>query len=111
IPMASFFSSTYSDHRHLHSFPTRRSSDLLLTHKRVETYTGENTGSGTGTTSDNNKTFDYPQNANPAQDIASSMDDSTSTSATSRSEEHTSELQSRENLVCRLLLEKKKKEH
>src|SRR5215475_15561257 len=28
-----------------------------------------------------------------------------------RSEEHTSELQSRENLVCRLLLEKKKKIH
>src|SRR5690606_40245827 len=30
-------------------------------------------------------------------------------SAAPRSEEHTSELQSRENLVCRLLLEKKKK--
>src|SRR6266511_1516194 len=30
------------------------------------------------------------------------------TSAAPRSEEHTSELQSRENLVCRLLLEKKK---
>src|SRR5690606_42006159 len=30
-------------------------------------------------------------------------------SRTKRSEEHTSELQSRENLVCRLLLEKKKK--
>src|SRR5690606_42038958 len=29
----------------------------------------------------------------------------------SRSEEHTSELQSRENLVCRLLLEKKKTRH
>src|SRR4249919_1434024 len=29
--------------------------------------------------------------------------------ALGRSEEHTSELQSRENLVCRLLLEKKKK--
>src|SRR5690606_15261858 len=28
-----------------------------------------------------------------------------------RSEEHTSELQSRENLVCRLLLEKKKKRY
>src|SRR5690606_41950904 len=28
-----------------------------------------------------------------------------------RSEEHTSELQSRENLVCRLLLEKKKQSH
>src|SRR5436309_11364989 len=35
----------------------------------------------------------------------------TSLSTTSRSEEHTSELQSRENLVCRLLLEKKKKKH
>src|SRR5690606_40614924 len=31
------------------------------------------------------------------------------TSTSGRSEEHTSELQSRENLVCRLLLEKKKK--
>src|SRR5271165_7672465 len=33
----------------------------------------------------------------------------TSTPPFCRSEEHTSELQSRENLVCRLLLEKKKK--
>src|SRR5215475_7586771 len=32
---------------------------------------------------------------------------SSATFATARSEEHTSELQSRENLVCRLLLEKK----
>src|SRR5438093_6710846 len=32
-----------------------------------------------------------------------------STSGSSRSEEHTSELQSLTNLVCRLLLEKKKK--
>src|SRR5690606_40009127 len=31
------------------------------------------------------------------------------TAGRERSEEHTSELQSRENLVCRLLLEKKKK--
>src|SRR5690606_42120611 len=30
------------------------------------------------------------------------------TATSARSEEHTSELQSRENLVCRLLLEKKK---
>src|SRR5207302_10402074 len=34
---------------------------------------------------------------------------STSPARALRSEEHTSELQSRENLVCRLLLEKKKK--
>src|SRR5436309_7084613 len=33
---------------------------------------------------------------------------SATTRSSSRSEEHTSELQSRENLVCRLLLEKKK---
>src|SRR5690606_4172065 len=33
------------------------------------------------------------------------------TIARPRSEEHTSELQSRENLVCRLLLEKKKRKH
>src|SRR5437899_8513300 len=32
-------------------------------------------------------------------------------SATSRSEEHTSELQSLRHLVCRLLLEKKKEKH
>src|SRR2546427_3774653 len=34
-----------------------------------------------------------------------------STRCASRSEEHTSELQSQSNLVCRLLLEKKKKYH
>src|SRR5690606_41462087 len=34
-----------------------------------------------------------------------------SASASLRSEEHTSELQSRENLVCRLLLEKKKRKN
>src|SRR3712207_7631941 len=33
------------------------------------------------------------------------------TSSRPRSEEHTSELQSRQYLVCRLLLEKKKKSH
>ena len=36
-------------------------------------------------------------------------DDAVISIHTPRSEEHTSELQSRENLVCRLLLEKKKK--
>src|SRR2546430_12232000 len=44
---------------------------------------------------------------------AASMASSTSSNRTpklgSRSEEHTSELQSQSNLVCRLLLEKKKK--
>src|SRR5438105_9375408 len=36
---------------------------------------------------------------------------SVSWTITTRSEEHTSELQSRVDLVCRLLLEKKKKDH
>src|SRR5690606_41652660 len=49
-------------------------------------------------------------------DLARSLDrvdqaerGSTAEARRARSEEHTSELQSRENLVCRLLLEKKKK--
>src|SRR5690625_7084958 len=37
-------------------------------------------------------------------------DDGTNRNAAKRSEEHTSELQSRGHLVCRLLLEKKKKQ-
>src|SRR5438874_13544092 len=43
--------------------------------------------------------------------LAASDDDAQarSTGGASRSEEHTSELQSRRDLVCRLLLEKKKK--
>src|SRR2546430_11289580 len=36
---------------------------------------------------------------------------SVTVSTTNRSEEHTSELQSQSNLVCRLLLEKKKNTH
>src|SRR5690606_39474853 len=38
---------------------------------------------------------------------AHTMNDRNAIEAIARSEEHTSELQSRENLVCRLLLEKK----
>src|SRR5690606_40818131 len=47
----------------------------------------------------------------PVGAISQSLEaiNSRATRAEERSEEHTSELQSRENLVCRLLLEKKKK--
>src|SRR5690606_41261533 len=41
--------------------------------------------------------------------VLNSMNDAVLVTAPDRSEEHTSELQSRENLVCRLLLEKKNK--
>src|SRR5256886_13408646 len=44
--------------------------------------------------------FNHPQFANP--------DTNFSSATFGRSEEHTSELQSQSNLVCRLLLEKKK---
>src|SRR5690606_40817928 len=50
---------------------------------------------------------------NLAREMGLSFDRSATAAATEakkiRSEEHTSELQSRENLVCRLLLEKKKR--
>src|SRR3989442_7698998 len=43
--------------------------------------------------------------------IKPNRETSTARERMSRSEEHTSELQSRPHLVCRLLLEKKKEEH
>src|SRR5690554_1946242 len=54
--------------------------------------------------------------ANPARDhrmvcIVEDIRDIMAIEATGRSEEHTSELQSRPHLVCRLLLEKKKKKN
>src|SRR5438045_7343259 len=73
-----FFFQRYGDHRDLHSFPTRRSSDLGW---RL---------AGELTSVDVEKKF--------ADTFAS----------VPRSEEHTSELQSLRHLVCRLLLEKKK---
>src|SRR5690606_37138981 len=47
----------------------------------------------------------------PSRTFTTACPSTKSTSRPSRSEEHTSELQSRENLVCRLLLEKKKRIH
>src|SRR5690349_23223276 len=45
----------------------------------------------------------------PLQPLALALAETQSASSVRRSEEHTSELQSRRDLVCRLLLEKKKK--
>src|SRR2546427_9224686 len=44
-----------------------------------------------------------------AHDLLQQEDDASPIAPAERSEEHTSELQSQSNLVCRLLLEKKKK--
>src|SRR5436309_5503761 len=77
----SFFFDRCADRRDLHSFPTRRSSDL---------------GGAAAAAGDAGGRRPFSR---PAR--------SWSRARTPRSEEHTSELQSRENLVCRLLLEKK----
>lgn len=59
-----------------------REIDPMITHRRKETYEGHNENSGSSASTDRSKSFEYPQNANPATDIASGMDDSTSTSTT-----------------------------
>src|SRR5438477_5902769 len=93
-----FFILSTGPHRDLHSFPTRRSSDLVrvleyrnqaLTHNRmiVRDQHPDHCEIGTRATT---REPHAPELCN-------------------RSEEHTSELQSHVNLVCRLLLEKKKK--
>src|SRR5690606_41609295 len=88
-----FFFYSYRDNRDLHSFPTRRSSDLdMFEHN----FAGFGFGQGQRVRS---RPF------RPTQHVAIMEPDY----SLPRSEEHTSELQSRENLVCRLLLEKKKK--
>src|SRR5690606_41667804 len=79
-----------ADHLHLLSFPTRRSSDLL--HLLVAA-------------AGDHRVVDLPLGDRDAGALAV-LDELLG--VRSRSEEHTSELQSRENLVCRLLLEKKK---
>src|SRR5207253_4261497 len=95
-------------HRHPHSFPTRRSSDLL---KRHHAATGIWPGPRSRRTICRGSAH---QSAGPG--AAPRIHDHQRTDLSAghllsllvRSEEHTSELQSRGHLVCRLLLEKKK---
>src|SRR5437867_189405 len=88
-----FFSfQCYAHHRALHSFPTRRSSDL----------TGRN-GRPFGLTKFRTM---HPCDEPRSEWVSDNVDRIT---RVGRSEEHTSELQSPYDLVCRLLLEKKKK--
>src|SRR5690625_6530718 len=91
-----FFLSCYFHHLDLHSFPTRRSSDLYF--RRLET--GLAQGWFPEEIPDEEKVRELGDGR-----VVQRIDRRT------RSEEHTSELQSRGHLVCRLLLEKKKKEN
>src|SRR5690242_21475046 len=88
--MHSFLSQCYGAHRDLHSFPTRRSSDLTA---------GFTTSTSTG----------FAALVAAGFFASSPLRRAISARSALRSEEHTSELQSHVNLVCRLLLEKKKK--
>src|SRR5690606_5867386 len=59
--------------------------------------------------SEETKTRRIPITTAEPKSLTASAETETAEAAEERSEEHTSELQSRENLVCRLLLEKKKR--
>src|SRR5690606_41971276 len=95
----------------LHSFPTRRSSDLLkrIWINSILEMKGKKQGGGRKRIPliQNWIQIEFSSKQHP-HFLPGSRNHCPNTLDT-RSEEHTSELQSRENLVCRLLLEKKKK--
>src|SRR5207248_10125060 len=103
---------SYSPHHpHLHSFPTRRSSDLRAHHncRSVAASMGVSGWSSASSTAEALENSRSRVSACARRAAAYGAQTSESSSCASRSEEHTSELQSPYDLVCRLLLEKKKK--
>src|SRR5690606_41937449 len=88
-------------HRDPHSFPTRRSSDLAAQLERLGRSCDPRIADGVMqvTSFDPDRLSDVDHVSEELEKLQGWLE---------RSEEHTSELQSRENLVCRLLLEKKK---
>src|SRR5207302_6506972 len=105
----SIFSKYYDDRRNLHSFPTRRSSDLHKTKHRKRKKTNMKT-KHSGKIETLRNAIIAAINATGLKGAGEVRSAALKTVRKAfRSEEHTSELQSRENLVCRLLLEKKKK--
>src|SRR5690606_41617379 len=97
-----FLCSAPGYHLDLHSFPTRRSSDLLLPPRRPFFF---ESGLGWRLAA---LLIALCVIAPVATLCWHALHGSMEHWTHLRSEEHTSELQSRENLVCRLLLEKKK---
>src|SRR5207248_10677991 len=107
----SFYSHYYLPLPYLHSFPTRRSSDLIIFTGDMDTLQLVNEhvhalvakrGISEATEYDQEAVFNrYSLPPNKLPDFKGLVGDK------SRSEEHTSELQSPYDLVCRLLLEKK----
>src|SRR5207249_11645524 len=99
-----FFVQQYRPHRVLHSFPTRRSSDLkkgfCVVAPMSVTTPLSTSGKSTSCCALLNRWSSSTKRIVRRPAVSSSL--------AARSEEHTSELQSRFDLVCRLLLEKKK---
>src|SRR5690606_39627440 len=99
-------SSAPSPPRHVHSFPTRRSSDLQ---PRGQLRCGGAHQFGKpGCARRGIGVVHAPGGAEEGTEREVGGRRLVEPALGPRSEEHTSELQSRENLVCRLLLEKKK---
>src|SRR5438093_5673277 len=96
-----YFFHCYGRPQDLHSFPTRRSSDLAFLKGRVnDLVLGEEAAQPRKPRQ--RQAADKHELVRPRPPGAGGV------SGAERSEEHTSELQSLTNLVCRLLLEKKK---
>src|SRR5207237_9784651 len=89
-----------------HSFPTRRSSDLHISLRRRDVATRE-PGNHAGDEQYRVRRGECEQGVAQGVDHHSGEQDGSAADPIRRSEEHTSELQSHLNLVCRLLLEKK----
>src|SRR5206468_10949758 len=104
ISLSALFLHPPGDPRDLHSFPTRRSSDLplwSLAPQSRDYLPGDSDGQG--------RTPLYRGIAyNSLSNQVYLISRTGPSDGLSRSEEHTSELQSRSDIVCRLLLEKKK---
>src|SRR5207253_10454706 len=96
-------------HRPLHSFPTRRSSDLACSTISTPPATPSSPSGRMRRPITSTARTCCTRARWPERWHHGSIHSSTSCSGRRRSEEHTSELQSRGHLVCRLLLEKKKK--
>src|SRR5207244_7306836 len=93
-PIDSSFSSVPADPPHLHPFPTRRSSDLSRRSASLRPPSRSD-----GRTARSSRCEPRTSRGRKRSSPRRFRD---------RSEEHTSELQSPDHLVCRLLLEKKK---
>src|SRR5207248_8655004 len=94
--------------RDLHSFPTRRSSDLRRARpSRLSADAAFRGGLDDGLPARHDQASSRSRGVRPVSPPACPGGSRTTSPAERRSEEHTSELQSPYDLVCRLLLEKK----